>query len=307
MSAGGGTWFRTALGAFAIVAAISGPAHAQPDQARRFFVEGDRLEGLGEREDAVAAWERSYRAQPNWRALRRSATALEALGRTADAVEKLELLLRRHGIELSARDRRVAESDLQRLARRVATLTVLATPNDARVTVGSHVVRSGEAVRVSAGTHTVTVTRAGYRRQRGTVRVDAGASREVRISLEAEAEVASLDVRTRPAAAEVYVDGERRGLSPIGLRLAVGGHRLRVELPGYAPHEREITLVPGAWERIEIPLAPLRELYEEAWLWVLVGLVAAGVAATFIALWATRVSAPTGTIGNVLVPTEVTP
>lgn len=301
------TALRISSGAFLMVAAVAVTAHAQEDQARRYFLEGDRLEGVGELEDAIAAWERSYRAHPNWRALRRAATALEALGRTPEAVEKLELMLERHASELSQRDRSVARSDVRRLSRTMATLTVHATPDDAHVTVGSRVVRSGEALRVSAGAHTVTVTRAGYQRRRGTVRVEAGASREVRITLEAEAEVASLDVRTRPAAAEVYVDGERRGVSPIGLRLSVGGHRLRVELPGYAPHEREITLASGAWERVEIPLAPLRELYEEPWLWVLVGLVAAGTAATFVTLWATRAVAPPGTIANVVVPSDGAP
>jgi len=67
----------------------------------------------------------------------------------------------------------------------------------------------------------------------------------------AEPVVRTLDVRTRPRRAQVWVDGEMRGVTPLLLEDldAEASHLVRVEKPGFAPHMR--VLLP-AEERVDI-------------------------------------------------------
>lgn len=59
--------------------------------------------------------------------------------------------------------------------------------------------------------------------------------------------------------AEITVDGERLGVSPLGDKQLVdaGAHRIEVKLNGYAPSSEPITLVGGDDKRIDVHLTPL--------------------------------------------------
>jgi hypothetical protein len=63
-------------------------------------------------------------------------------------------------------------------------------------------------------------------------------------------------VRSTPAGAEVFVDGERRGVTPLTLRdLRLGAHTVRVTRSGYAPAEERLTLDAGRPSRaVELAL-----------------------------------------------------
>jgi hypothetical protein len=54
-------------------------------------------------------------------------------------------------------------------------------------------------------------------------------------------------VSTTPVLGDLYVDGQRVGVSftPGGLRLAAGHHRIRVTRDGYQPYEHEFDLPAG--------------------------------------------------------------
>lgn len=66
-----------------------------------------------------------------------------------------------------------------------------------------------------------------------------------------------LQVSTRPEGAQVRLDGELRGATPVELTATPGRHRLELRRSGYVAAIREVDLVAGVHERIDVELAAL--------------------------------------------------
>lgn len=123
--------------------------------------------------------------------------------------------------------------------------------------------------------------------------VDAGAlmasaAATLRTKLDALAQGPSvLSVRSEPDGAEVTVDGELVGVTPLERPIIAGKRVVRVSKEGYIAVEREVTVVEGVAEDIgfELEKMPSR-LPKRPWGWVSlgVGIAGVGVAATFAAL-----------------------
>lgn len=64
-----------------------------------------------------------------------------------------------------------------------------------------------------------------------------------------------LQVSTRPEGALVRLDGEPRGATPLELTATPGRHRLELHKPGHVVAIRELDLVAGVHERIDVELA----------------------------------------------------
>jgi len=54
-----------------------------------------------------------------------------------------------------------------------------------------------------------------------------------------------LTVSSNPSGAELYIDGNSKGLTPTGLEIAVGQHHILVSKDGYKPLEDYVTIVAG--------------------------------------------------------------
>ncbi len=296
-------WISAAV---ALIAALAVPAAAQDDDARTrargMYEQAQRLwSGRPPlREQATALWERSYRTHAAWQTLARLAEAYRQMDRPAEALERLEQIVSAHGSELRRTDRRRVDGEIARLRRQIARLVVDVEPADATLRVGTRPLEAGAEVRLAAGEHVVVASREGYRQRAERVTLAGGEERRLRLELERDVEMATIDVRTTPQSAEIFVDGTRRGIAPLSIPLPVGGHRIRAEMPERDAVEREITLEPGDWETLEIDMAPTRELYEEWWLWTLVVIAVGTAVAVPVSLWATRQVAPAGTIGDVV-------
>lgn len=63
-----------------------------------------------------------------------------------------------------------------------------------------------------------------------------------------------LRVETRPAGARVLVDGEPAGSTPLTRPVAAGAHTIRVELEGFEPIERTVTLGPEHTKASPLPV-----------------------------------------------------
>jgi len=67
----------------------------------------------------------------------------------------------------------------------------------------------------------------------------------------------NIQVKTRPAGARVYLDGEMQGYTPYNLStLRVGKHLVRVERPGFRPYGELAELAPDQELEIETELSP---------------------------------------------------
>ena len=104
---------------------------------------------------------------------------------------------------------------------------------------------------LSAGPHAVRIEKAGFKPHFGTLG-SAGASRALDVPLE-PVPSGGIDVRTRPAGAEVFLDGEFRGVTPRVLReVRAGAHVLRIEKANCRP--RTLTVFVTAGERLRARL-----------------------------------------------------
>jgi hypothetical protein len=66
-----------------------------------------------------------------------------------------------------------------------------------------------------------------------------------------------LQIFTRPARAELSIDGVAVGNAPLARVVAPGRHLVRAELPRHRPAERTVTAISGVDEIVELQLSPL--------------------------------------------------
>jgi serine/threonine-protein kinase len=91
------------------------------------------------------------------------------------------------------------------------------------------------------GRYSLQITREGYRTERRILNVRAGNISEVQVSLTAA--VARLQLQSRPAGAEIYVDGARQPQkTPATIAVSPGERTIRLQLEGFAPYETQISL-----------------------------------------------------------------
>jgi len=125
-----------------------------------------------------------------------------------------------------------------------------------------------------AGAHKLKVSKAGYMSYEESIRIVPGKTLRREVMLLAYAGV--LRLSSSPSGAEVWIDNGKVGSTPLReFELLVGEHTLRVSLPGYAPFEKELTVMAGETyqfqaqlerrqEEQEIPLASLEDLASPA-------------------------------------------
>jgi len=70
------------------------------------------------------------------------------------------------------------------------------------------------------------------------------------------APTSSVAFRSVPEDAEVFVDGQFRGTTPVALHLAAGSHKVELRLDGFQIWERELTVVAGNDTRVAATLQP---------------------------------------------------
>jgi hypothetical protein len=216
---------------------------------------------LDEGDDAAAAAElrRVYAIAPHPRVLYNLGLAYAALNRPVDAIAALDRLLAAPGALPAAHLRRAQQVRAEQ-AGRVATLE-LTTNVPATIEIDG--VEAGRTplaapLAVAAGTRLVSAVSSGYLPARREITV-AGQTHE-RLALDlapSERRLAHLDVLTALPDADVLVDGQRVGRTPLPGSLAlVPGHRV-VELrrAGYQPARRELTLDDGATGELSFALA----------------------------------------------------
>jgi hypothetical protein len=66
-----------------------------------------------------------------------------------------------------------------------------------------------------------------------------------------------VSVASKPANAEVWIDGQRRGATPLTLELMAIGHAIEIRLEGYAIERANVTAQPGFPQKLERDLVPL--------------------------------------------------
>lgn len=120
----------------------------------------------------------------------------------------------------------------------------LITPVDAIVSIDGTQVDASKPVLIEIGTHTLKIEKQGYRTLEKEVRIGADQN-FIREALSA-IEPVSLSIRTQPAGATILIDGVLVGVTDrngaLGMFRFPGNYELTVQLSGYVPEVRSITV-----------------------------------------------------------------
>jgi hypothetical protein len=148
-------------------------------------------------------------------------------------------------VELIVKDRVPVKLDVSLLST-ASTLAISSEPSGAALTVDG--IGKGTTPctldDVVAGDHVIEVSLEGYDPFRQTVRTQAGRSETVSVVLKAVP--SELQVLTTPPGADVYIENQLRGQSPLALRdLKAGRYRVRVQMDGYDIMARDVSIDRG--------------------------------------------------------------
>lgn len=136
-------------------------------------------------------------------------------------------------------------------------LSLATTPADATITLnGQFSGRTPRDLRVPPNVvHRVSLAKPGYSTATLEIRVAPGQLQPVQVELKPELGV--LEVRSTPAGAEVLIDGEPVGVTPLTVERMTVEQEVAVRLEGYAGQEERITPRPGYAQTLEFPLVTL--------------------------------------------------
>lgn len=178
---------RALLVAAALATLHARSAHAEDPEARRLLDEGTRLFTEDANYPAArATFQRSYAAEPSWRALNGVALTYQEQERHLDAIVTYEALLREFDATLTDDQRATVKRRLSALEAKVGVLEVRADQTAAAIALDGvplGVAPLRESVRVMPGKHVVVATLAGYETLTRTLDVSAGSRTPVALVL----------------------------------------------------------------------------------------------------------------------------
>ncbi len=152
------------------------------------------------------------------------------------------------------------------------TLELALTPADATVTVGGTEVDARGPVELPAGKQELRVSHARYLPQTLTVVME-GKRINQQLAVSLAPNWAEVELVSTPAGAEVTVDGEAAGRTPLTLEALAGEREIQVKLDGYKTHTQRIFAQAGLPQRLE----PVQLVQADAQLQVTSVPAAAGV------------------------------
>ncbi len=142
------------------------------------------------------------------------------------------------------------------LAQADGRLEIASNPSEASVSVdGEFRGRTPLSLRLSPGrTHRLTLTKPGYETATSELSVAADSGR--RLQIEMTPQYGDVEVASTPPA-DVWVDGQPRGSTPLTLALTAVNHAIEVRKEGYAVERTELTPRPGFPQKLAFTLTEL--------------------------------------------------
>ena len=237
------------------------PSADAKDEARRRFDRGLTLYNAGDLTGALAEFRVAYKLTQHPVVLYNLALVHASLGHAADAVDAFEKLraagLAALGPERAERARTVYEDQLQR----VGTLQIETNVARASIQIDSVDVAKTPAppLRVTAGTHLVSISAAAHEPRHMSVTVAGRAVEVLEVKLVPLGDaVARLKPVSRVQDVEMRANGELVGRTPFTSELALkpGVYELEFQRAGYVPVRRRVSLEPGSTSGLEVMMVP---------------------------------------------------
>ncbi|MEA1873510.1 MAG: PEGA domain-containing protein [Bacteroidota bacterium] len=140
-----------------------------------------------------------------------------------------------------------------------ATLCIKATPG-ASLYIDNEEKGTGKwEGRLSPGVYSVTAEKDKHYKEKKQVKIAAGEDQNLSFNLKGK--TGTLDVITMPIAAEIYLNNEKYGTSPLTIKdLLIGDYQLELRKKGYATHKETITITEDETLEINETLASGKEI-----------------------------------------------
>ena len=237
------------------------PSDAARNEARERFDRGLKLVNQNDNEGALAEFRRAYELVPHPILLYNMGLVLAATNRPVEAVETLDRLLAAPA-DLDAERLTRAQDERARQLGRIGEIEVASSIAGASIELDG--VEVGRAplrapLRVASGDHIVGAVAPGHAPLRRKVSVAGQARARVELELTPiEGKPAQLEIVSRVPEAEVLVDGQLVGHTPLGasLALAPGTRSIEARRPGYVSARQTLNLGPGSTGRIDLNPSP---------------------------------------------------
>jgi PEGA domain/Tetratricopeptide repeat len=233
-----------------IAFAEGAPTQAVKTEARSRFDRGLSLFEDGDNTGALAEFKRAYELIPNPVVLFNIGLVYAAMNRPAEAAEALQKLLKEPG-SLSPDHIAKAKQTLAEQEARVAEITVTSSVPASIEIDNVQMAKTPLAapLRIAGGAHIVGAVAPGYTPQRKEVTVAGGSKGSVSFELTAmEGTLAHVTLKSHLPGADVVIDGEVAGHTPLASSLTVtpGPHKIELRRKGYQSAKQDLTLGDGA-------------------------------------------------------------
>jgi hypothetical protein len=232
---------------------------------------------------ALVKFQRAFEQAGDLRLLWNMAVCEKNLRHYAAVLRLLERYRREGEATMTQLQRAEVNEVLQTVQMLVSSARITVSENGATVSIDDRPVGQtplAEPILVDLGQHRITVAKPGFRTEHVTQDFTGGSEVNVDLTLLPDVAASRLTVTT-DADATISINGNPVGEGMWSGSLPAGEHAIRVAAVGMHPYEAGIALQPGQARSLNITLRP-----EEsgggvpAWVWVGVGVVAAGGIAT---------------------------
>lgn len=232
----------------------------QKAEAAQRFERGLKLFDSNDNAGALAEFKRTYEIMPNPVVLYNIGLVYAAMRRPVDAVDALEPAVNSGALAPAQLER--AQQTLLDQKARVGRLMVTTTPEGARIELDSIAIAKTpleSPLRISEGSHIVSVVAEGFAPARKEVIIAGNSDATLHLDLVPTQgkRLANVNIRSRTLGAEVVLDGEVVGKTPLSgsIGMVPGRHVVEVRRPGYATMRRELEMGEGATGDISADLA----------------------------------------------------
>jgi hypothetical protein len=242
------------------------PARADPpdgtrSEAAERFDRAIRLVNAGDLSSSLAEFQRAYTLVPAPIVLYNVGLVYAALNRPVDAVRELQKALSNQEA-LKPEHVERARTVVREQSDRIGQVEIATNVKEGMVEIDNVEAAKlplAAPLDVAIGSHVIGVIAAGYAPARREVLVAGRAQAQTHLEVvlvAIEGLLAHIALRCRVPGADVFIDGERVGKTPLEASVTTtpGTHRIDVRRPGYMPAAHEITLGDGA--RGELSLDP---------------------------------------------------
>jgi hypothetical protein len=231
---------------------------AAKSEARERFDRGVKLFERGDNAAALAEFKRANELVPNPLVLYNMGLVYAAMNRPIESVDALAAFLKQSPPSQRG-PRRHAQQIVDEQSARIAQLSIR---TQVPATIDVDGIEAGRtpmsgAIRVASGAHIVGAQAAGYLPTRKEITLAGQTTATVELELQpAENRRAELRLSSSPTGAEILVNGQSAGATPLpaSLMVAPGTVRIEARREGYLPAERSLVLGDGARGEIAFAL-----------------------------------------------------